>query len=140
MKHRKLRIAWSVAWGIVAVLLIALWVRSYSVERYLQIPNSQAQSGVDRVPRTENLCARLDKHYSGRLDSNGGQAFEAAIASIATHVFHGDLGSAFGWTLTMQGLPYFSISDWLLIFCGQQPLPLPAHGCAGQAVSPSALS
>ena len=29
MKHRKLRIAWSVAWGIVAVLLVALWVRSY---------------------------------------------------------------------------------------------------------------
>ncbi len=29
MKHRKLQIAWSVAWGIVAVLLIALWVRSY---------------------------------------------------------------------------------------------------------------
>ncbi len=29
MKHRKLRIAWSVAWGIVAVLSIALWVRSY---------------------------------------------------------------------------------------------------------------
>jgi hypothetical protein len=28
MKHRKLRIAWSVAWGVVAVLLIALWVRS----------------------------------------------------------------------------------------------------------------
>ena len=25
-----LRIAWSVAWGVVAVLLIALWVRSYS--------------------------------------------------------------------------------------------------------------
>ena len=29
MKHRKLRIAWSVAWGIVAVLLVALWVRSH---------------------------------------------------------------------------------------------------------------
>jgi hypothetical protein len=29
MKHRKLRIAWSVTWGIAAVLLIALWVRSY---------------------------------------------------------------------------------------------------------------
>jgi hypothetical protein len=29
MKHRKLRIAWSVTWGIVAVLLIVLWVRSY---------------------------------------------------------------------------------------------------------------
>ena len=29
MKFRKLRIAWSVAWGVLAVLLIALWVRSY---------------------------------------------------------------------------------------------------------------
>jgi hypothetical protein len=28
MKYRKLRIAWSVAWGIMAVLLVALWVRS----------------------------------------------------------------------------------------------------------------
>ena len=27
MKHRKLRIVWSVAWGIAAVLLVALWVR-----------------------------------------------------------------------------------------------------------------
>jgi hypothetical protein len=29
MKHRKLRIAWSVVWGVLAVLLVALWVRSY---------------------------------------------------------------------------------------------------------------
>ena len=29
MKYRKLRIAWSVAWGIAGVLLIVLWVRSY---------------------------------------------------------------------------------------------------------------
>ncbi|HEX3600400.1 MAG TPA: hypothetical protein VHU84_09680 [Lacipirellulaceae bacterium] len=39
MKHRKLRIAWSVGWGIAAVLLIALWVHSYwyqvSVQRWI---------------------------------------------------------------------------------------------------------
>jgi len=29
MRLRKLRIAWSVVWGIVAVLLVVLWVRSY---------------------------------------------------------------------------------------------------------------
>jgi len=29
MKYRKLRIAWSVTWGMVAVLLCVLWVRSY---------------------------------------------------------------------------------------------------------------
>jgi hypothetical protein len=29
MRFRKLRIAWSVGWGITCVLLIVLWVRSY---------------------------------------------------------------------------------------------------------------
>lgn len=29
MKHRKLQIAWSVAWGAVAVFVCVLWVRSY---------------------------------------------------------------------------------------------------------------
>jgi hypothetical protein len=29
MKHRKLRIAWSVAWGVVVLLLVGLWLRSY---------------------------------------------------------------------------------------------------------------
>jgi hypothetical protein len=29
MKHRKLRIVWSVAWGSTAMLLVVLWVRSY---------------------------------------------------------------------------------------------------------------
>ena len=29
MRFRKLRIAWSVVCGLVAVLLIVLWVRSY---------------------------------------------------------------------------------------------------------------
>src|SRR4051794_6882666 len=29
MKFRKLRIAWSVFWGLACVLLIVLWVRSY---------------------------------------------------------------------------------------------------------------
>jgi hypothetical protein len=29
MKHHNLRIAWSVLWGIAAVLLAVLWVRSY---------------------------------------------------------------------------------------------------------------
>jgi hypothetical protein len=29
MRYRKLRIAWSVVWGVVAVLVIVLWVRSY---------------------------------------------------------------------------------------------------------------
>jgi hypothetical protein len=30
MRYRNLRIAWSVVWGLAAVLLIVLWVRSYT--------------------------------------------------------------------------------------------------------------
>jgi hypothetical protein len=36
MKYRKLRMAWSVGWGVVAVLLIALWVRSLTKFEYAQ--------------------------------------------------------------------------------------------------------
>ncbi len=34
MTHRKLRIAWSVVWGMGAVLLVAFWVRSYWVHDF----------------------------------------------------------------------------------------------------------
>jgi hypothetical protein len=37
MRFRKLRIAWSVTWGLVAVLLIVMWARSYFACDTLQI-------------------------------------------------------------------------------------------------------
>jgi hypothetical protein len=36
MKYRKLRIAWSVVWGVACLLLVALWVRSYFYEDVLR--------------------------------------------------------------------------------------------------------
>src|SRR4051812_38543191 len=41
MRFRKLRIAWSVVWGLSAVLLIALWVRSYWRHDSVQFPISK---------------------------------------------------------------------------------------------------
>src|SRR4051812_16865232 len=35
MRFRKLRIAWSVFWGLACVLLIVLWVRSYWMADYI---------------------------------------------------------------------------------------------------------
>ncbi len=46
MKHRKLRIAWSVMWAVVAVLLIALWVRSYWRLDALVISSNRALASV----------------------------------------------------------------------------------------------
>jgi hypothetical protein len=40
MKFRKLRIAWSVGWGLLAVLLIVLWVRGYWYWDHLYNPIS----------------------------------------------------------------------------------------------------
>ena len=34
MRYRKLRIAWSVAWGVACVLLFALWMRSLWLSEY----------------------------------------------------------------------------------------------------------
>jgi hypothetical protein len=54
MRYRKLRIAWSVGWGIVALLLTALWVRSYWWCDTVQCPTSSrfcasSVNGVFRV-------------------------------------------------------------------------------------------
>jgi hypothetical protein len=35
MNYRKLRIAWSLGWGVICLLLIALWVRSLSYSDFL---------------------------------------------------------------------------------------------------------
>ena len=35
MTSRKLRIAWSVTWSVVAVLLVVLWVRDYFTTRLI---------------------------------------------------------------------------------------------------------
>ncbi len=43
MRFRKLRIAWSVAWGLAAVLLCVLWARSYwwMDNLYVKVPDPQ---------------------------------------------------------------------------------------------------
>jgi hypothetical protein len=38
MKYRKLRIAWSVMWGVLCLLLIVLWMRSHFRSDHLIIP------------------------------------------------------------------------------------------------------
>src|SRR5262245_14720252 len=53
MRFRKLRIAWSVVWGLLAVLLIVLWVRSYwwrdIVEKLTASQRFQIESRTGRI-------------------------------------------------------------------------------------------
>jgi hypothetical protein len=85
MKHRKLRIAWSLAWGIVAILLVALWARSYWHYDWL--------GGLSIVPTT-----------NGQLITTGGCLFESATGAIVV-VFKGD------WRESLENLRSFGTSS-----------------------------
>jgi hypothetical protein len=78
MKYRKLRIAWSVVWGIAAVLLLMLWARSYfrSDALYRILSTNRlygwgVETTVSNFPG--NIEYRSDTITSGTILSTGWQ-------------------------------------------------------------------
>jgi hypothetical protein len=67
MRYRKLRIAWSVVWGVVAVLLIVLWVRSYFVRDTAWLPTSRISAEMN------SLCGRAVLGFPVDTDMLGNQ-------------------------------------------------------------------
>jgi len=70
MTYRKLRIAWSVACGIVAVLLCVLWVRSHWRHDSLAVAVSRStllvvgsDRGALKLGRGHNFPGALDGHW-----------------------------------------------------------------------------
>jgi hypothetical protein len=77
-RFRKLRIAWSVGWGIACLLLVALWVRSYRYWDQLYNPISKqmdlvivesASGGVIVRLTTGQVGGRWKRHMSRDLRS-----------------------------------------------------------------------
>jgi hypothetical protein len=58
MKYRKLRITWSVAWGLLAVLLCVLWVRSATHGDFLLVLGHQITSMGGTIRFDENFVYR----------------------------------------------------------------------------------
>lgn len=69
MRFRKLRIAWSVAWGVVAVLLCLLWVRSYWRRDVLAYGLSSSTTLFSGTTEGRLCLARVEAANGG--DSNG---------------------------------------------------------------------
>ena len=63
MKYRKLRIAWSVAWGVVCLMFVALWVRSYSTAESLLLP------GGNRITVMQG-CVFVNERFKVTDDAN----------------------------------------------------------------------
>jgi hypothetical protein len=83
VRYRKLRIAWSVFWGIACVLLIGLWVRSYHTRDF---------GGV-----------RLTTWQYLRLDSKEGQV------NLSVRAFDGTADPHRWWRHTHTGFPSYDL-------------------------------
>jgi hypothetical protein len=110
MKYRKLRIAWSLAWGVVAVLLCLLWVRSYSVQGLKPIRSTSAtQRGYVLSSADGKLSVWT---VTWRVLPNGRVMLESAAATRGAKVILSAL--CFEWTRSPTGfsmaLPY-----WFLV-------------------------
>ena len=84
MRLRKLRIAWSVGWGVLAVILCVLWVRSYwwqeqfvrissSNNRYLTLGHCYGAVYLrtgDPLPRDLKAYPNRDEWYAYRDKAN----------------------------------------------------------------------
>jgi hypothetical protein len=73
MKYRKLRIAWSVGWGVLCLLLVVLWVRSYG-----------QMDSIDSISATGQYSGLVSHH--GRITFvkgyNGANAFREFIFAV----------------------------------------------------------
>ena len=64
MKYRKLRIAWSVWWGAMAVLLVVLWVRSYWVSVFIGGPIAYTDFIVESMGGILHLAISPSGEYA----------------------------------------------------------------------------
>jgi hypothetical protein len=72
MRFPKLRIAWSVGWSVAALLLIALWVRSYSYREVIGFPSfAWIDSNHGRITLYDSRGAEQPTAYWYRDSVNG---------------------------------------------------------------------
>jgi hypothetical protein len=112
MKYRKLRIAWSVVWGVVAVLLIVLWVHSYWWTGFLKAPYPKGRDTVV-VTRSGQLEVELYYQIAGELSHWTFEAFgPSELAELDDEPTLSGLGFKLYW-----GVPSGVVVPlWFLVF------------------------
>src|SRR4051812_7203329 len=109
MRFRKLRIAWSVFWGIVAVLLVVLWVRSYLYHDRVLIRFRQANHVTGVVSAHGALC--LGEGDTADLGENQFRL----ITKRARQSLIDDLGPPLKLHAFGYGDWYITIPLWLVV-------------------------
>src|SRR5262245_8875502 len=76
MRFRKLRIAWSVVWGVAAVLLLVLWVRSYwRLDEF----------GCDGAPSTEAVISQNGTLSASIVEEIGHPRWHYSSGPVVDH-------------------------------------------------------
>jgi hypothetical protein len=114
MRFRKLRIAWSVGWGVAAALLVALWVRSYS-----QLDEVAWGTATEYYGFVVSCVGEIDISESFRLESGGKRTMQDSRSSFKFIGLEFDwLGIAGFASATRMGNGSVRIPDWALVtFC-----------------------
>jgi hypothetical protein len=125
MRFRKLRIAWSLAWGLVAVLLIALWVRSYWYDDgiyYLPGSHPSKVVGFESVHgnimpfsiQRGGIAGEKWHVFSGQIGRMPGHLDLMEIGTVDSKLIHSSKWfRSFGW-LTAPNYFFFSVPHWFI--------------------------
>jgi hypothetical protein len=124
MKHRMRRIAWSVAWGVVAVLLCVLWVRSYSRDESLYVRLSNKHIFMIASLRGELSAARSLYNPDAFLEP--WQIRSRVMSQPARNNrlqdlpwYHGVIGFGYTDSVSIQavGVPYWFVLTMSALLC-----------------------
>src|SRR4051794_35350336 len=80
MKYRKLRIAWSVVWGLAALVLICLWARSYLRIDTLEVTTQPRRLILEFALGVVGLCFQHSDEVSGPFFYANSAAIDESLA------------------------------------------------------------
>src|SRR6478609_9016585 len=92
MNYRKLRIAWSVVWGIATVLLIALWAGSYWWTYWIIYERGPDYAGVGIIRGIVCIRCQSLRPDIKTYDPQGWRVLSSPASNI-----YGDFFSTFKW-------------------------------------------
>lgn len=126
MRFRKLRIAWSVGWGIACVLLIVLWVRSFSALDSLHVPYRpnawiHVQSFDGRIIVFDGTRRPLRPvPWIGSVPANRHNLSQALSYAI---IGNSSMSAAFSVTNRLAVIPHWIVIVFLIAIGGLAWLP-----------------
>jgi hypothetical protein len=106
MRFRKLRIAWSVGWGMVCLLLIVLWVRSYmGIDGHpsLRLAASQGRLYVNQSVSLQSVYV---PNYSGQI---------YMTPHVGGFITFTPKGIRLQFLRPTWGIPYWAITNVMII-------------------------